>query len=84
MLWVIHASSLHVVPSGDEQSYQVHYHGGSGQEACVQCMMDSGTLQPEGGGDTLVPCRDNGGRLGETESGVSEVNVHPTERDKMK
>ena len=29
------------------------------------------------GGDTLVSCRDNGGRVGETESGVNEVNAHP-------
>ena len=82
MLWVIHASpNLCEVPSGDEQSYQGHYHGGSGQEACVQYMMDSGTLQGVGG-DTLVPCRDSEGSIGETENGVNEVNVHPTEMHK--
>ena len=43
---------------------------------CVQYMMDSGTLQGMGG-DTLVSCRDNEGRGGETESGLNEVNAHP-------
>lgn len=40
-------------------------------------MMGSGTLQGMGG-DTLGSCRDNGGRVGETESGVNEVNACPT------
>lgn len=80
---MFHASNLHEVPSGDEQSYQGHYHGGSGQETCVQYMMDSGTSQGVGG-DTLVPCRGNVGRLGETESGVNEANAHPREKHKMK
>lgn len=79
MLWVVHESSLYEVPSDDEQSHQVHYHGGSGQEVCVQYMMDSGTSQ-QVDGDTLVPCRDNGGRVGETGSGVNEVNAHPIRR----
>ena len=46
---------------------------------CVQYMMDSGTSQGVGG-DTLVPCRGSGGRLGGTESVVSGANVHPAER----
>lgn len=77
MLQVVHEPSLKEVPSDDEQSHQVHYHGGSGQEVCAQYMMGSGTLQGMGG-DTLGSCRDNGGRVGETESGVNEVNVCPT------
>ena len=41
--------------------------------------MGSDTLQGMGG-DTLGSCRDNGGRVGETESGVNEVNACPTKR----
>ena len=57
----------------------MHYHGESGQEVCVQYTMDSDTLQGMGG-DTLGSCRDNGGRVGETESGVNEVNACPIKR----
>ena len=32
------------------------------------------------GGDTLGPCRDNGDRVGGTESGGNEVNVYPARR----
>lgn len=77
MLWVAHEPSLCEVPFDDEQSHQVHYRGGSGQQVCVPYMMDSGTLQGMGG-DTLGSCRDNGGRVGETESEVNEVNACPT------
>ena len=72
---------MYEVPSDDEQSHQVHYHGGSEQGVCVQCMMGSGTLQGMGG-DTLGSCRDNGGRVGETESEVNEVNACPIRREK--
>lgn len=78
MPWVMHDSSLHEDPSDDEQSHQVHPHGGSGQATCVQCMMDSGTLQGEGG-DTLVPYKDNGGKGG-IETGENEVGAHPGEK----
>ena len=70
---------MYEVPSDDEQSHQVHYRGGSGQEVCVQYMTGSGTLQGKGG-DTLGSCRDNGGRVGGTVSGVNEVNAHPIKR----
>ena len=70
---------MYEVPSDDEQSHQVHYHGESGQEVCVQYTMGSDTLQGMGG-DTLGSCRDNGGRVGETESGVNEVNACPIKR----
>lgn len=72
---------MYEFPSDDEQSHQVHYRGGSGQEVCVQYMMGSGTLQGMGG-DTLGSCRDNGGKVGETESGVNEVNARPIRRKK--
>lgn len=44
-------------------------------------MMDSGTLQGMGG-DTLGSCRDNGGRVGETESEVNEGNACPIRKKK--
>ena len=77
---MVHEPSLYEAPSDDEQSFlQGYSHGGSGQVTCVQYMMDSGTSQGVGG-DTLVPCRGSGGRLGGTESGVSGANVHPEKK----
>ena len=76
MLLEVHDSRQSEDPTDDEPL------GGSGQETCVQCMMDSDTSQAEGGG-TLVSCRDNGDRDG-TESGlVNELSAHPKEERKQ-
>ena len=52
-------------------------------------MTGNGTSQGEGG-DTLVSCRDSGGRVGgieseeRGESGKNEAKEHPAERRKQK
>ena len=77
MLLEVRDSSQSDGPTDDEPL------GGSGQETCVQCMMDSDTSRGEGGG-TLVSCRDNGDRDG-TESDLVNVqqSAHPKEERKQ-